>query len=477
MSPKNPRPPKTLTGLPTWRAILGVALLAAGCLGLAPAHANTDSISDLLGTPGSAGLGFIVRAEQSAYVGGGVRYDLLPLYLYEGERLFLHASRVGLKVFKDETQRVDVFLDRRFEGFPDSRVPASLAGMAQRGSGLDAGVSYRYSQPWGTVQAEFVRDAGDFSKGSELRLGYSYDWRSGRLALRPSLTVSARDAKLNNYYYGVLPSEATAARPAYQPGSGVNTALGLYGTYDVSDHWRLLGGITWTALDSKIKASPIVQKGTQTAVFLGAAYDFGAPKRSWAEETSPTYLKALYGKSTEDGCHLVKIVTLRCASTATVNSTRIQGVQIGKPFVTQLNGWPVDVVGYLGLLQHDDRGLAPNGLQFDAFMKAYYYGFPWSSRVDTRLGLGIGLSLAQRVPYIESSSQASSSNPATSRLLNYLDPSIDFSIGDLLGVRSLKKTYLGMGVSHRSGIFGASRMLGNVNGGSNYIYTYLETVL
>ena len=466
---KTPRAPRV-------RSWLGAVLLAAGGLAWAPAQANTDPLSDLLSTPGSAGLGFVVRSEQSPYVGGGTRYDLLPLYLYEGERLFLHASRVGVKLFKDETQRVDLFLDQRFEGFPDDRIPPSLAGMAERGAGLDAGVSYRYRQPWGTVQAEFLRDAGDFSKGSEVRLSYAYDWRSGRLALRPSLTLSARDAKLNNYYYGVRPGEATATRPAYAPGSGINTSVGLYASYDVSERWRLLGGVSWTALDSKVRASPIVQKGSQTALFFGAAYDFGSHKRNWGEESSPTYLKVMYGKSTEDGCHLAKIITLHCASTAKVNSTRIAGVQVGKPFIEKLNGWPVDIVGYVGLLQHDDRGLAPNGLQLDAFMKAYYSGFPWNDRVKTRLGLGVGLSLAQRAPYVESSSQAVRGR-STSRLLNYLDPSIDFSVGDLLGSRALKDTYLGFGVSHRSGIFGASRLLGNVNGGSNYIYTYLETVL
>ena len=173
---------------------------------------------------------------------------------------------------------------------------------------------------------------------------------------------------------------------------------------------------------------------------------------------------------------LIRLPILLGASTAKVNSTRIAGVQIGKPFIEQLNGWPLDIVGYVGLLQHDDRGLSPNGAQLDAFMKASYYGFPWSDRVNTRLGLGIGLSLAQRAPYAESSSQAARGR-ATSRLLNYLDPSIDFSLGDLIGNRALKNTYLGFGVSHRSGIFGASRLLGNVNGGSNYIYTYLETLL
>ena len=50
----------------------------------------------------------------------------------------------------------------------------------------------------------------------------------------------------------------------------------------------------------------------------------------------------------------------------------------------------------------------------------------------------------------------------------------DISLGDLVGAKSMRDTYLGLGVSHRSGIFGNSRLFGNVNGGSNYIYSYLE---
>lgn len=456
---------------------LGGLLLSASCLLAPAAHAGSDELGELLaGAPGSAGLGMAVRAEQSPYVGGGVRYDLMPLYLYEGERLFLHTSRIGVKLLKDEAQRLDLFVDQRFEGFSDDRRPASLAGMAERDAGLDAGLSWRQRQPWGNLKAEFLHDISGFSKGSELRLGYSYDFRSGRLALRPSLTVAARDARLNNYYYGVRPGEATASRPSYLPGSGINTTLALDAVYALSDGWRLMGGLSRTDLSGRIQGSPIVRKGAQTAVFFGASYDFGVHQQNWDEESSPTHVKVLYGKSTADGCHLVKIVTLRCAKTATVNATRIAGVQIGKPLIKQFNGWPLDIVGYIGVLQHDDRGLATNGLQLDAFIKAYYNGFPWSHRVNTRLGLGVGLSLAQRVPYSESSSQALRGR-GTSRLLNYLDPSIDVSMGDLIGSRALKNTYLGLGVSHRSGIFGASRLLGNVNGGSNYIYTYIETVL
>ena len=461
--------------------LLCAAALLAGAFASSAARATggVEPLTDILNGAGSAGLGFVTRVEASPYLGAGTRYDLLPLYLYEGGRVFLHANRAGLKLMNGGDQgqgaRLDVFVEQRLEGFPvGDRLPASLAGMAPRDSGVDLGLAYSYREPWGTLKAELVQDIGKTSRGREARLGYSYGWRSGPWSLRPSVSVAFRNAKLNDYYYGVLPGEATASRPAYAPGAGVNSQVGLYGSYDLSQRWRLLAGVSATYLGNSIKDSPIVQKRVLPALYIGAAYDFGGHKREWAEESSPTYLKVLYGKSTEPSCHLAKIITARCFSTASINPTSISGVQVGKPFIDQVNGWPLDLAGYVGITHHDERGLQANGLQVDVFMKASYTGFPWSNRVKTRLGLGVGLSAAQRVPYTEVSSQA---GKTTSRLLNYLDPTLDISLGDLVGSTALKNTYIGFGVSHRSGIFGSSRLLGNVNGGSNYLYTYLETAL
>ena len=464
--------------LPLSHLLSCAALLTAGLFAVTSARAigDLEPLTNILSVPGSAGLGMVARVERSPYLDGGNRYDLLPLYLYEGERFFLHANRGGVKLLKDDTQRVDLFVEQRLEGFPSDRLPAGLAGMATRDSGIDLGLSWRYRQPWGTVQAELLHDVGGFSKGSEFRLGYTYDWRSGPWMLRPSLSLAVRDARLNNYYYGVQAGEARPGRAAYAPGAGLNTSLGLYGSYDLTQRWRLLAGVSATVLDSKLKDSPIVQKRVLPGVYVGAVYDFGGHEREWARDSSPTWFKLLYGKATDDGCHLIKVLTAQCLSTATVNPTSISAIQVGKPFLQNVNGWPLDFVGYAGLTSHNDRGLQANGLQLDLFMKAFYSGFPWSERVKTRLGMGVGVSLAQRVPYIEASSQAASGKPA-SRMLLYLDPTIDVSLGDLLGSRALKETYIGFGVSHRSGIFGASRLLGNVNGGSNYIYTYVETAL
>ena len=200
-------------------------------------------------------------------------------------------------------------------------------------------------------------------------------------------------------------------------------------------------------------------------------YDFSPEHAIWPED-KPLIVKVMYGKSTD--CNLVSVMRLSCASMRTADQTRVSAIEVGRPFIERLNGWPLDFVGYLGLLHHDERGLQQDFWQIDAYMKAFYYGFPWSDRVRTRVGFGAGVSYAQKLPFVEQRDQTFRRRNA-SKLLTYLDPSIDVSVGDLFGVRSLRETYFGFGASHRSGIFGTSQLLGNVNGGSNYIYSYIET--
>ncbi len=399
-----------------------------------------------------------------------MRNDFVPIYVYEGERVFLEAYRIGLKLNEAPGSRLDVFLGYRFEGFPYDRIPASLAGMANRGPGVDLGLGYQQRKPWGTLFGEVLRDAAGGSNGTEVRVGYRYDWAIDNLRLQPQFSLAARDANLNDYYYGVRPSEATATRPAYAPGSGVNAEFGLSAVYRLSERWRLIGGVSAKRLSSGVRASPIVEDRTQLAGLLGLAYDFSPDHDAWPEGR-PLIVKVLHGKSTD--CDVAKIMLLQCFSTGTVDQTRVTSIELGRPFIERLNGWPLDFVGYLGILHHNERGLQEDSWQLNAYMKAYYYGFPWSERVRTRLGFGAGISYAQRVPFVEMRDQLARGR-SSSRLLNYLDPSIDVSLGDLMGARSMRDTYLGLGVSHRSGIFGTSRLLGNVNGGSNYIYSYVE---
>lgn len=434
--------------------------------------AATDVLVDFLAIPGSAGLGGIHRMDRPPYQDAKVTQDLVPLYMYEGDKVYLHATRVGLKLGERRDHNWELFLDYRYEGFPTEN-QAALAGMARRTAALQSGVAYRGRTQFGNVDLELLHDANNTSHGNEWRLGYSIDIHSGRWHFRPSWTVARRSANLNNYYYGVRPEEAAPGRPAYMPGAGTDWTAALYGYYELTERWRLLGGVGVTYLDESVRKSPIVDDRPQMGALVGAAYDFGSHAR-YGEPGRPLYVRVLGGRATE--CNFLPAVALRCGSTRTGDDTRIWGVDIGRPLVQHVNGWPLDFAAYVGVVAHDERGLRANGLQLDAQIKARYYGLPWSERVKTRISFGAGFSLAQRVPLTEVRDQARRGR-ATNRLLNYLDPSIDFSVGDAIGNRRLKDTFLGVGVSHRSGIFGSSQLLGNINGGSNYLYGYIETKL
>lgn len=452
------------------RAVAALAMGLACQWWAAAAVANSDPLSGLVAERGGAGLGVGVRLERSPYRGAGHRSDLVPLYLYEGKHVYMHGYRVGVHLDAGPRHRFDAFLSHRFEGFPFDRLPASLAGMSERQQGLDAGASYEYRGGLGAVYGEFLHDVSSASRGSELRLGYRHDLGGGRFSLRPNVMLAWRDARLNNYYYGVQPSEATAARAAHAPGAGVNLQLGLYGAYAVSERWRLLAGVSATRWPGSVRASPIVVDRTHTTLMLGLMYDFSPEYKPWPE-AKPLLVRMMLGQATD--CTVAKVVRLVCTSTDTRDQTRIAALEIGRPFIERLHGWPFDIVGYVGLLRHAERGVQSDLWQLNAYLKGLWYGFPWSDRVMTRIGLGVGASYVHGTPLLEQRDQDRTGRDG-SRLLNYLDPTIDVSVGDLLRIPSMKKVFVGVGVSHRSGIFASSRLLGNVNGGSNYIYTYLE---
>ena len=396
---------------------------------------------------------------------------MLPLYLYEGEHLYLHSYRAGLKIDIDAVRRADLFVSHRFEGFPVDRAPGSLAGMTLRTPESDLGVSYEQRFDGSKVFLEYLRDASGTSGGTEVRLGTSAEENRGRLRLIPYLTLAARNAKLNDYYYGVTPPEAVPDRPAYHAGGGVNATIGFNARYDLSNRWHLLGALYATRWPGGVRESPIVESRVQLAGFGGLAYEFAPVPPRRREDNSPLFVKLLHGRSS--GCNLLPIMELRCHSIATDDKTSVDAIDIGRPFVESPHGWPVSIVGYVGLLHHDERGLQPDFWQVDAYMKAFYWGFPWSGRVRTRIGFGAGISYAEAVPFVEARDQANRGRNV-SKLLQYLDPTVDVSVGDLFGAKDLRETYVGLGVSHRSGIFGMSELFDSVNGGSNFIYTYVE---
>jgi outer membrane protein len=443
---------------------------AALALAASGAAASSDPLIGLL-PPGDAGLGFSLRLEPSPYRGAERNSDFLPLLVYDSERFYIESYRAGLKLER-AGWRSELFVKRRFEGFASNLVPTSMEGMDKRAIGGDVGIATQHALGEGTAYAELLTDISNASDGSELRLGYRYErWWAGQFRVRPYVTFAFRNAKLNNYYYGVRPAEATAERPAYDPGSGVNLEFGVQAAYRLSEHWQLLGGVSLLQMSSSIRNSSVVEdRALVPSVSLGLMYGF-TPQAAPMGERKPLIFKTYYGASTD--CDLLPIMTLRCGGTHTQDGTSVAAFEIGQTLVKGLNGWPVDLAGFVGVLRHLEDGNQDDFWQVQAYFKAYYYGFPWRETLRTRLGFGIGVAWASHIPFGEQRDQALRDRD-TSKLLLYLDPSVDLNLGDLVRVKSLRETYVGLGVSHRSGMFGSAQLFNNVDGGSNYIYAYLE---
>ncbi len=153
--------------------------------------------------------------------------------------------------------------------------------------------------------------------------------------------------------------------------------------------------------------------------------------------------------------------------------TVVAGLSVGRPIVEDFRDWPVDIEWRIELIRYFERGHQSDFWGHKAYVKAFWKRFPWNRWVRTRLGFGEGISYAWHIPDTERE-EARRRDRNTSRLLNYLDVSIDFNAGDLLRVRRLSGCWIGFLIDHRSGAFGLIDIFGSVNGGSNYNTGYVE---
>ena len=414
--------------------------------------------------PGEAGVGFTWTFGQPApYRGYDRDADLLPHFRYDSRHFFLHSDRIGLK-HESASSRYELFLRRRLEGFASDHVPEGMVGTPQRFAGDDLGVAARVRLGGGALYGEAMTDVSEKSRGTELRLGYRYEgWWSGRWRWRPYATLAWRNADLNNYYYGV---------PGYEPGAGLNLELGALAAYRFAQNWQALAGVQVTHWSSGVRGSPAVEDKLQTHLTLGVMYGF-TPDQASEWQRRSLIMRVGYGQSSD--CDLLPIVTLQCTTTNTQDPTSIVLIDVGQVLVRRLNGWPLDIQGFVGFVRHLERGLQEDFWQVNGYFKPSYSFGPWlHGHLAPRLGLAAGISYASRIPFTEQRDQALRGRD-TSKLLLYLDPTVDLSVGRLFGVRELRETYFGIGASHRSGIFGSSRLFNSVDGGSNYIYAFIES--
>jgi outer membrane protein len=202
-------------------------------------------------------------------------YGLPLLAVTYRDTVYFHFGQAGVYVLRSDDRRARLAIAvKARRGYDPSDYPG-LAGMQKRDTSIEAGVSGVWLTRTALISYGYFTDVSGHSDGDSAQLNLAHPFRlQPRWHLTPSLGAQWLSAKVVNYYYGVLPSEAAPGRPAYEGTSSVNLRLGLMLSYRASREWSLFGGVSNTWLGNGISDSPIVIHDHIAALLVGGVWRF-----------------------------------------------------------------------------------------------------------------------------------------------------------------------------------------------------------
>lgn len=207
------------------------------------------------------------------YIGVDAKVYPIPVFGYEGDRLYLRGITGGYRLAKSERFSFGPILRPRFEGYEEDDSPA-LDGMGDRRPTLDAGLEVSYRADWGLLSAAAVTDVLGEYDGQELEFAYTARFEWAGFTFIPSAALRWRSSDLVGYYYGVEPHEARPGRPAYNPNDATNPVIRLAVARELSERWGTLVGVQHEWLDREIRNSPIVDDHASLSLLVSLAYSF-----------------------------------------------------------------------------------------------------------------------------------------------------------------------------------------------------------
>jgi MipA family protein len=241
--------------------------LALELLSAAGAQAQAPSTS--LGWSGTLGAGPVFVPKYA----GGKDLQALPLpiaYVTYNDWFFVNLYRAGTYVWgsEDKKEGISFSIEPRL-GFHASD-GAKLAGMSTRRGSLSGGLTFDRQGDLGALSLGYFSDLSNASRGGYVDGLFNRPLISdGRWDVSGTIELSRLDSKVVNYYFGVTPSEVTAARALYQPGATTNVTLWITGQHKFTKQYAFMFGANVTRLGSAAAHSPIVERRLAPLVYLG----------------------------------------------------------------------------------------------------------------------------------------------------------------------------------------------------------------
>ncbi|MGB1236719.1 MAG: MipA/OmpV family protein [Pseudomonadales bacterium] len=219
-------------------------------------------------------LGLGVSSEQSIYTGVKNETNAMPFFMYENGNFYVQGPELGYNYFSNDQITLGVAARYRMDGYAagDS---AHLAGMKDRDGTAEVGLTASYETNAGEFSIEAFSDAGSKHKGYQVDFGWEKEIElSQNWSLTPEATIGYQSAKLNDYYYGVKASEATANRAAYKAKGGTVYEVGVSANYMIDENQMLNMGVSYAGYGKAITDSSIVEDKSSVGAHLLYMYRF-----------------------------------------------------------------------------------------------------------------------------------------------------------------------------------------------------------
>lgn len=383
-------------------------------------------------------------------------YDILPLIRFKNDYGFINGLEGGVHLWKNADHQVNVYSRFRFNDIPQEFQNEI------KGQSFDFGLQYRY------FDGHWEADIAILSDNYKRSYGYTraqYKWQHGSWSLIPFAELQWKSADFNDYYYGL--DQASV-------GGGVSVSGGVKAAYHVASNLHLIGQFGVTRLENDVYDLDIVEKNYQFESFLGFAFypDPNKPfVRTAAKQKNDEYLRFAYGWATPSNIgDILKFQTERDSKNNQMSSI-FYGTQVADNLLTL----PIDIYFSPGFVWHYSSDVQKDIAEAVLAIKAFYtfeFGPRW------RLGIAEGLSYVSNITYIEgfelTGDDSKRGYENSSKLLNYIDFSLDVNVGDIFNNKALAQIWFGYSIHHRSGIFESSSVFGRIKGGSNYQTVYLQ---
>ncbi|WP_076410126.1 MipA/OmpV family protein [Shewanella sp. UCD-KL12] len=386
-------------------------------------------------------------------------YDVLPIIKYRNDYFFIDGMEAGAHIWKNDEHQVNLYTRFRFVD-----IPTELQNESQS-QAFDFGLQYRFLHDAWESDVAFMSDSNKRSYGYART---QYHWEYGDWYLNPYAEFNWKSADFNHYYYGL---------EQYETSGGIEFNAGINARYHVHSNLYLLGKFGVGRIDDDTASLPSMDTQYQYESFIGFGFfpDFSNQSgKSKATKAKPVkssnsddeFLRIAHGWATPSNLNEI----LSWETRTDPYNNQLTSIFYGTRLTESLFNFPIELYFTPGAVWHHESDVQSNLAEGVIAIKAFYtfeFGPRW------RLGIAEGLSYVSNVTHIEGS-ELDEKGYKPSKLLNYLDFSLDVNMGDLFNSSSMDKMWMGYSIHHRSGIYEKSSAFGRIGGGSNYQTLYLQ---